>query len=434
MSATASSSRARFWALPAVLLGLIVGGTILIRIAGFPSFTNATFRNPFEPWLQAAFLAASAACGVGLAVRDPATQLTVTGQVTLLALAQLGTLAYMIAGGWAMSRLMLRRAPRGRTIVLGVLVLMLGLEAAGALLLFFLRHGLNGSLEDLGRSVGHAVSAFGQVGFTLESDGLAAPRYALATHLVLVPLMVVGSLGLSVVLDLAGGLFVRRTAPSAARLHPYTRAGVGVWCVLYVAGVLGLTLALNLSDIYESLGRNIEMAQPPPPEQAFTLGKLAGTLADASFLAVSSRSCGMSTRAVEALPSAALLMLMALMFLGGMPGSAAGGVGTLAISRVCLGRAASASLTRYALRSIVGLLALVLAVATGLAMSDPAAPGIRLLFEATSAVSGSGLSAGVTANLSAVGQLTLLLGMVLGRLWPLLMLQQAALDSNFTSR
>ncbi len=446
-------ARLMFWGVPALLAGLIAAGTILIRIAGFPDYFTATFRNGFEPWLQSAFMAVSATCGVGLWVRDPATQMTGVGQWTLWVLGDLGALVYMTVGARAVLGLMGGRRVSLRFTLTGVLVLLLGLEAVGTAVLFFGRYGWGGSAADLARTAADAVSATAQVGFCVDPGALQAQIHTWTVYLVLVPLMFLGSIGLPVILDIVGTLLMphppespsREATPSETRnpgicppapgqggpgtgtsprrLHPLTRDMLGAWLGTYITGVVLLMLVLNLPAVYQALGRNVEMANRTTQAAP---GGWAAAVADAGYLAATARSSGLSPLSLNAVPAAGLLVLMGLMFLGGIPGSAAGGLGMLALAAAVHPGRHKEAVIRYALGAAAVLAALTLVGSLILAMSDPTPPLARTMFEVVSAASGSGLSVGLTPDLSALGQGALLLIMLLGRWWPLGLLQRAA--------
>jgi trk system potassium uptake protein TrkH len=131
---------------------------------------------------------------------------------------------------------------------------------------------------------------------------------------------------------------------------------------------------------------------------------------------------------------ATLLVTMLLMFIGGNPGSTAGGIKTVTFV-VLVGSAWSLSRGRGELELFdrrvpvetavrAGVIALVsfMLVAGGLtllSLTDAEHGLLRLAFEAFSAFGTVGLSMGVTPDLSAGGKLVIVALMFVGRLGPL---------------
>jgi trk system potassium uptake protein TrkH len=160
-------------------------------------------------------------------------------------------------------------------------------------------------------------------------------------------------------------------------------------------------------------------------------------LLDALFQSVSSRTAGFNTVDIAALSVPSLMILVPLMFIGGSPGSCAGGIKTtslcvwLARVRARLsGQRDVALWDRRVPQDVVRRAALVAALAVlwnsmgvmVLAMSENVGSGIRfeqIIFEQVSAFGTVGLSTGITSGLSAVGKLWIVASMFAGRLGPL---------------
>ncbi len=124
----------------------------------------------------------------------------------------------------------------------------------------------------------------------------------------------------------------------------------------------------------------------------------------------------------------------ALMFIGGCPGSTAGGVKTTtlvvllaAVSSTLRGRGEASVLRHrfapgvvYKSLTVVLLgLAVVFADATALSLLNPEIRFIDVLYEAASAFGTAGLTAGVTTRLEPVSRLILCVTMFIGRVGPL---------------
>jgi trk system potassium uptake protein TrkH len=163
----------------------------------------------------------------------------------------------------------------------------------------------------------------------------------------------------------------------------------------------------------------------------------------ALFQSVTARTAGFNTVDIGALPLPSLLILVGLMFVGGSPGSCAGGIKTtsaavwLARVRARLAGRDDVTLERRRVpHDVVRRAALLLSVATlwnlagvmilSLCAGGPA--GLRLeqlIFEQISAFGTVGLSANpgtaisLSGTFSAVGKLWIILTMFVGRLGPL---------------
>ncbi|MGH7299299.1 MAG: TrkH family potassium uptake protein, partial [Candidatus Rokuibacteriota bacterium] len=403
--------------------GAIVAGAILL------SLPVSVSRIEDLSLLDALFTATSAVTVTGLAVYDPATALTATGQVILLVLIQLGGLGTMVVSAslvvLAGRRLRLHRATalreamdvetvgQVRTQVKGILALTAACEAGGALLLFLLWRNRPEVEAPLSAALFHSVSAFCNAGFSVFSSNLAAFRDDAATCAVIAALIVVGGLGFPV---LRGGLpriaaiALRRRAP---RLSLHARLALLTTVLLLAAGTLGMLLL-------EWGGALAPLTWP-------------ARLSVASFLSVTARTAGFNTVPIADLTPAALWLLMLLMFIGGSPGSTAGGVKTttaatmVASLRATLGGRPRVEALRRTIpdEQVAKALALVgvsaaLVAGGGLALlATQAADASALAFEAVSAFGTVGLSLGVTPLLDNVGKAVLMVLMFAGRTGPL---------------
>jgi trk system potassium uptake protein TrkH len=161
------------------------------------------------------------------------------------------------------------------------------------------------------------------------------------------------------------------------------------------------------------------------------------SLANAVFQSITARTAGFNTVDIGALPLASLLVLMGLMFIGGSPGSCAGGIKTTSMvtwfaqlwARL-KGRPDASLLGRRLPEDVIARAMVVIGLAVAwnalgcvvLAVTEMPGEGVGfrdLLFEQVSAFGTVGLSTGVTAGLSAAGKLWIITSMFVGRLGPL---------------
>jgi trk system potassium uptake protein len=305
------------------------------------------------------------------------------GKVAALLLTMGATLTALIGGGMAVSRIA-RTCCADRTIVVASTTLQGIVLLIGAL---FLTGG--------GRSVFEAVflatSAFGNSGLLV---GVLPSTDAARTHLVLLPLSILGALGIPVLLCI--GAAIRQRKP----LHPYVTLVLVLWGGSYLVGLIGLSFLSGEADWRDAI-------------------------ATASVQSINSRTTGLPYTIGETRPGQWVLML--LMTIGGVSGAAAGGIKLTALWKVLSGiRSAmrgEAPGRVFAIAIIwLGLYALLVFITTvALLATEPGQPGDRLLFLAVSAVSNVGLAHN-PVSIVKEGMFVLSAAMLLGRLVPLAIL------------
>lgn len=402
----------------------ILGGTLLL------SLPISVVRLEDLSLVDALFTSASAVTVTGLVVYDPGTFHTGFGRAVLLALIQLGGLGTMAASAslvvLAGQRLRLRQAAalqetmdlqaigvvRGQVRL--VVLLTLAAEAVGAGLLLLLWRGHPAVPDPAFAAVFHAVSAFSNAGFSTFSAGLAPLRDDVATNLVIMALIVLGGLGVPVLTSLG------RLVPDAWRRKPrptlslHARLALTTSAILLAAGLLW-ALVLEWRGTLAGLD-------------------LGHRLLAAAFLSVTARTAGFNTLDTAALAPATLWLLMALMFVGGSPGSTAGGIKTTTAATMVAtlwatlhGRPRVEAFRRTIpdeqvakASALVGVsVATVASGALVLLATQPGQSPLALLFEALSAFATVGLSTGVTPALDAWGKMVVAALMFMGRTGPL---------------
>ena len=160
------------------------------------------------------------------------------------------------------------------------------------------------------------------------------------------------------------------------------------------------------------------------------------TVGNALFQSITARTAGFNTVSIGALPFASLFVLILLMFIGGSPGSCAGGVktttvalwGAALVSRL-RGHRTVRILGRYIPADLLIRSSAVLGLAVAWNMAGvlflsttEAGDGVGfhdILFEQVSAFATVGLSTGLTGGLSAAGKIWIIATMFVGRLGPL---------------
>ena len=396
----------------------VVTGTLLLSLP--VSVTSTDRVSVFDSF----FMATSAVCVTGLSVVDLGATYSRFGQVVILFLIQAGGLGIMalfaafalIAGRRLSAK---NEQELGEAVGAGqavgmrrslrfIVAFTFGFELIGILLLLpgLLRlHPEDGVFL----SIFHAVSAFTNAGFAVMPGGVQTMGPgALA---ILSCLVVIGGLGAPVLGPIA--LLVRRRRKGLG-LH----AKLALWttAALLVVGFSGILL-------FES-------------SHSRAGASFLERIGNAAFLSVIARTAGFDVVGAEALSPAGAVWMMLLMLIGASPGSTGGGLKTttfavLFLSLVAvLGRRRDVTAFRRTVpqEDVLRAIALVwsglsiLAAGILLLLATQDLPPFALLFEAFSAFSTTGMSLGVTGELSASGRLIVMALMFVGRLGPLALL------------
>ncbi|RAU82359.1 TrkH family potassium uptake protein [Pontibacter arcticus] len=405
---------------------LILIGAILFML---PKMTTAPGGLPF---IDALFMATSAGCVTGLAVVDPGTYFTFSGQMVLIVLIQIGGLgiltfatffaSLMRQGIGIKQHVAMHELLEGESLfstkhlLRNLILLTLTIEGIGALIIFN-TWGPEAQFTTLGNkifySVFHAISAFCNAGFSLYPAGLYTEpvRFAYMLHITVAFLIIFGGLGFPTIIDVFSpkAMRVRMKTPwknwkLLSRIAIYTSAA------LIILGTIGFFL-LEYNNTLAGLN-------------------FSEALVTSFFQSVVTRTAGFNTVDISVLNTPTLLLFIVLMFIGASPGSTGGGIKTttfvvllLAVSATLRNKrhleignrtiphsVAYKAFTVFTFAVFVNILFLFI-----LSISDPKFTIIQLAVEQVSAFATVGLSTGITAGLSDVGKTVIILSMYLGR-------------------
>lgn len=405
---------------PLILSGsflmLILLGTALLKL---PIAVNEPIT-----WIQSLFTATSAITVTGLVVVDTGTQFTLFGQVVIALLIQCGGLGLMTfaivtllaLGGKIgfLERTVAREAFNQTdsstliTTAKSVLLFALSVELVGMLILTWYWSEELGWATSLFHGFFYTISAFNNAGFALSSDSLMPYVDDPIVNLTITGLFIIGGLGFSVWMD-----FKRNRCWS--KLTVYSR--------MMISGTVIIN-AIALIAIYLIERDNVNTLAPLSEQ-----GKWLASW----FQAVTPRTAGFNTLAIDQLEDATTAIILVLMFIGG--GSLSTASGIKVVTFIVLVLSTYAYLRRdeqvyvfkreIAKETINKALALTMIsfVVTWLAifvlLLTENAPLKDVVFEAVSALGTVGLSRGLTAELSAPGELVIIFMMYMGRLGPL---------------
>ena len=406
---------------------LIASGFALIILAGalllsLPIANKSGHGN----WLNSLFTATSATCVTGLIVTDTYQNWTIFGQVIILCLIEVGGLGFLTIGAYISVLLKKRIGLQEReqlqesvnTLeIAGVVRLVkkivqgaLCVEGLGAVLLSFRFVPRFGVARGIYFSVFHAVSAFCNGGFDLMGvneaySSLVAFEGDIVVNLVVVTLILVGGIGFIVWDD------VVRNKWHFRKYLLHSKIVITTTLILTAAGTILFLITEN----------NAAFAGMSPLE------KFLGAL----FSSVTPRTAGFNSVDTAALSNSGKIITMVMMFIGGSPGSTAGGVKTTsmvvllfyAVAMVLgredinlFGRRLTDEVVKKA-NAVVIINATLTIIATVTIMTlQPLLNFEDVLFEVLSAIGTAGMTVGITRELNIISRVIIIVLMYCGRL------------------
>lgn len=374
-------------------------------------------------------------CVTGLTVVDTGKDFSKAGHVVIMLLIQTGGLGVMTFAGLAFQlfgrRMSLRSeavlhdtlfqrpvgAEFGRTFRT-ILLLTAFIEGVGAVLLFVLLAPEMGVSDAAFSAIFHSISAFCNAGFSLRSDNLLGLRGNEFILIIIMTLIVLGGLGYTVVHEIYQflvRLMVRGGEAFSSQSFSFHARIVIVITSFLIVGGAGFLMVFGVGQ----------------PELS-----TRELIVNALFQSVTARTAGFNSVDIGRLPSASLLILIMLMFVGGSPGSCAGGIKTTSAAilwaRFVSGLRGQREVNlrdRMIPQDLISRIDFLLALAllwnligTFFLFSFEAGlhvDTLSLIFEQISAFGTVGLSTGITPQISSASKLWLIATMFVGRLGPL---------------
>lgn len=398
---------------------IIIVGTFLLTLP--ISGRRGEWTNPVD----ALFTATSATCVTGLAVFDTYQYWSVFGQIVIITLIQIGGLGFITFGvGFSIffkQRIGLARrnliqesvsalklagvVKLVRKIIIGTAIF----EGIGAVVLAIRFIPKMGFAVGIYNAVFHSISAFCNAGFDLmgryeEYSSLTAYSGDIVINITIMLLIIIGGLGFIVWDD----IWHNRLKFRKYSLH--SKIVIISTTVLVFGGAI-------LFGIFE---HNNTMAGMNPVE----------TVLASLFASVTTRTAGFNTIDLGAMTQSSKLLTDVLMFIGGSPGSTAGGIKTTSIVvMICyiganlngiqgvniLGRRISEEDVKKA--SVVMGINMGIAVVALIAITAVQPFNMDdLLLEVFSAIGTVGLSTGLTRQLTTFSKLVIIFLMYCGRI------------------
>lgn len=403
----------------------IVYGFIAIILIGALLLCTpiASRTHTATPFLDSLFTAVSSTCVTGLVVVDTYVHWSLFGQIVILFLIQIGGLGFITIG--VLFSLILRRKiglkTRGlmqesvNTIKIGGIIRLarkiirgtLLVEGAGAILLSIRFSFDFGVPKGIYYGIFHSISAFCNAGFDLmgvngEFNSLCDYAGDTWVNIVIMSLIVIGGIGFVVWDDISINKFKFR------KYSFHTK----------IVLVTTLFLIVSSSTLFYIVEYDNTM-------EGMNVGE---RILASMFSAITARTAGFNTIDTGSLKGASLLLTCILMFIGGSPGSTAGGIKTttffvLMVNLFANMRGGKSGIFRrrfedgavkkasmvFILNLVLCMMAMFVILAiTNLAFSD-------IMFEVFSAMGTAGMSTGVTRDLNEGARCIIMLLMFCGR-------------------
>lgn len=420
---------------------LIVIGSVLLWLPISQAFgSQATYFDHF-------FHSASLVTVTGLVDTPIAQTYSFFGQIICLILMQIGGLGLMTivasvvtAFGKRMSlseRLAVQEglnredATDFRSFLSTILRYVFVIEGIGFFVLSFRFIPEFGWVKGLFTALFLAISGFTNAGFdTLGSNSLAAYVHDPLVNLVISVLIILGGIGFHVWFDFA----------SVSR-NWIKRKGKKKLLYFYRSLSLHSRLAIVVSLILTGLGTLLFLLveyQNPETIGDFSFGQ---KLLASFFQTVTMRTAGLTTVDFTKVYPFTLFWFIISMFIGGSPGSTAGGLKTTTFAMIVLliynvfrgqknvniwNHTISETLVRNAF-VIFSVFFSAFLLGTGiLSLLNPDVEFIVLMFESVSAITTVGISAHLTTSLGIMSKITLMVLMFAGRIGPITMAESLA--------
>ena len=419
---------------------LAIGFALVILIgAVLLSLPIASQRGSITPFIDCIFTSTSAVCITGLVTLDTGTYWTYFGKTVIMLLIEIGglgfmsmaTLVFFIVGKriTLKERLIMQEAMNISSLqglvkmMKYILIFTFSVELIGATFLSTQFIPEFGIAKGIYYSLFHSVSAFCNAGFDLMGNFNSVTAYAdnPVVILTIAALIIIGGLGFCVWTEIYNCKRIRRLS-----LH----STIAIYMTLFL--VVGGAILMFL----------FEMKNPSTMGGISVKGKFLSSI----FASVTPRTAGFNSIPLDKMTTGGKFLTTILMFIGGSPGSTAGGIKTVTtvvlfmtavslvrgredteilkmrISKEIVYKAFAIALISF---SLVIVVTLILAVT-----ESPKIPFEYFLYEATSAFATVGLTLGLTTKLTFIGKIIIALTMYVGRVGPLTIILALAKNEN----
>ncbi|WP_346935044.1 TrkH family potassium uptake protein [Clostridium sp.] len=399
---------------------IFIGGTIL-------SLPISSASGEATNFLDSLFTATSATCVTGLVTVDTGTHWNLFGQTIIMILIEIGGLGFMSFATFISvligrritlkSRLLMQEAMNTFNIqglvkmLKKVMLFTFIIQFIGALILSTQLIPEFGVARGLYISIFSSISTFCNAGFDLFGNFNSYTGYYDNSIILLTvsALIAIGGLGFIVLLDLYN---YRNTK----KLSLHSKLVLLITAILIVGGTIVMFI--------------LEYNNPN------TIGNMnfKDKIVNSIVASISPRTAGINSVPIDKMTTTSKFVTVILMFIGGSPGSTAGGLKTSTLGIILctaisvirgkenadiFGRTIPRGLQLKAITLLIIGMGLVMTVTMMLTIAEPNEAFLDVLYEATSAFGTVGLTTGVTQRLSEPGKIIIITLMYLGRVGPL---------------
>jgi Trk-type K+ transport system membrane component len=391
--------------------------SVIVIFAIFYMIPSA--HNGQLSFVNSLFLSTSALSVTGLSPIDISEGLTKIGQVFLILEMQLGGLGILVLVSYlflmmgkriTMSNMLLISRDQNqsnlktiKSLSFSVLIIAMLVESFCSVLIYGeIRGHVNTNSQALFVTIFHAVASFTNSGFDLFGDNLYSFQKNKLVLYTTAATIFLGSLGFPTIMEY---IFSYRKRKSL-----FTKINIRMHASLFLIGSV-IYLLLEYDKVFSHLS-------------------VGDKISNAVFLSATTRSGGLTTIDISSLTITTILILMFLMFIGGASTSTGGGI-RLTTFRVVLAKMFAVIKSQE--HTVIGkkeitveatnksffifISFILLAFFSTILLTIFEENRIEMIaFEVLSALTNTGLSMGITAELSIVSKYILMLLMVIGRI------------------
>lgn len=407
---------------------LCIGFAMVILIGAILlALPISTVDRSWTPFTDCVFTSTSAVCVTGLVTVDTGSHWSYFGKTVIMLLIQIGGLGFMsFATLFALligkkitlsERLVLQEALNASNLqglvrmAKYILIFTFSVEGIGALLLSTQFIPELGLLKGTYYSIFHSVSAFCNAGFdilgTTGNKFVSLVPYQNNTVIILTigALIAIGGLGFAVWAELYNYKGIRK-------LSLHSKIVITATIILIISGTILMFF--------------IEHNNPGTMGNQSVKGKFLSSV----FASITPRTAGFNSISTSDMMPAGRFLTVVLMFIGGSPGSTAGGIKTTTLviiiftiisaikgkedTELYKKRIAKDLVLRAFIIAILGLL-LVVTVTMILTVTEKGASLEYIIYEVVSGFGTVGLTLGLTPSLTIIGKILLAITMYSGR-------------------
>ncbi len=377
-------------------------------------------------FIDALFTSASAVSVTGLSTISISEKLSVTGTFIFAFILQFGGIGIMTLGTFIWLLMGKKIGLRERKLIMTdqnqstlsglvqlmrqILYLIIFIEIIGSLVLgIYLVNYYPNWQEAFLHGFFMSVSATTNAGFDITGQSLLPYANDYFVQLVNIILLILGAIGFPVLIEVRHFLF--RREDSLFRFSLFSKVTSTTFFLLVIGGTL-LIILFEYNHFFAGKSWH---------ESLFY----------ALFQSVSTRNGGLATMDVSEFSTPTLLLLCILMFIGASPSSVGGGIRTTTFAIMMLSIFTYAKgrdtikvfkkeiLQEDILKSYIVITTAVMICSASviiLAVLEPSIGLMEIVFEVSSAFGTTGLSMGITAELSTASKLVIVLVMFIGRI------------------